>query len=809
MLKNYFKIAFRNLWKSKGYASINILGLAMGVTTCLLILQFVGDELSFDQHHVDSENIYRVDTEFLIENQRRKSGSTPSPLAAAIKKDFPEVLESTRIYRAPGVDKFLLKFENQSFFEKQGIFADSNFFEVLTYEFVEGNKTTALDQPFSIVLSDEISKKLFGENNPIGKTIQVNSSWGENDYQVTGVFDKEKYQSHLEGDFYISGTSGNIGRRFHNLQEWGGNNLFYTYVKLQKGTNPETLTSKLPTWLDGYAGNRLKELGMSKAQYLTAVGDIYLRSEGGNWAGGRGDITFIYILIIVAVFILLIACINFMNLATAKATIRAKEVGVRKVMGATRTVLTKQFMTEAFVYVSIAVVIAYIVSLIAMPAFNQLTGKELSLTFFNDFKILFWLVGFILITTFVAGSYPALYLSSFNPVKIFRKDFGKKVSSKQIRQGLVVFQFCISVALILGILVIHQQMEFIKNKNLGFSPEAKLVVPLNTSEAYNNYVPMRNVLLKNNQIHEIGAASSYPGETNLETYFYFKDGQTAKEGFHAFNNVVTPEFMEMMNFELVAGRQFDPSRFADTLNSAVISETAMRGIGFNLDNVLGQNIHSEWQGEKVSLNVIGVIKDYHASSLHNKIQGQVFEWRPQSQTNYMVASVATTDLPKLLTEIKNTWSQFNLSDPFEFQFMEDRLQQNYVANQRMSQLILWGTLLAIFISCLGLIGLSTFAAERRKKEIGVRKVLGASILNIVGLLSRDFLKLVLIALVVALPLSWYGLNQWLNSFAYRIEIGWAVILLASLSAIGIVFITVGVQSAKAALNNPVESLKNE
>ena len=603
--------------------------------------------------------------------------------------------------------------------------------------------------------------------------------------------------------------SGNIGRRFYNLQEWGGNNLFYTYVKLQNGTDPEILTNKLPTWLEGYAGNRLRELGMSKTQYLTAVGDIYLRSEGGNWAGGKGDITFIYILIVVAIFILLIACINFMNLATAKATIRAKEVGVRKVMGATRTVLTKQFMSEAFIYVSISVVFAYVVSLIALPAFNQLTDKELSLTFFNDFKILFWLIGFIVMTTFVAGSYPALYLSSFNPVKIFRKDFGTKISSKQVRQGLVVFQFCISIALILGILVIHQQMEFIENKNLGFNPEAKLVVPLNTSDAFSNYIPMRNELLKNNQIHEIGAASSYPGETNLESYFYFKDGQNAKEGFHAFNNIVTPEFMDMMNFDLLTGRKFEVTRLADTLQSAVISETAMRGIGFTLDNVLGQNIHSEWQGRKETLKIIGVIKDYHASSLHNKIQGQIFEWRPNALTNYMVASVATSDLPNLLSDMKNTWSKFNLNDPFEFQFMEDRLQQNYVANQRMSQLILWGTLLAIFISCLGLFGLSTFAAERRKKEIGVRKVLGASIINIVGLLSKDFLRLVLIALVVALPLSWYGMNQWLNNFAYRIEIGWTVAILACLLVIGIVLITVGLQSAKAALMNPVDSLRNE
>ncbi len=808
MFKNNLKIAIRNLRKFKGYAAINIAGLAIGVAACLLILQFVTDEFSFDQHHKNGERLYRVDTEFTISGETRKSSSTPSPLAWALKKDFPEVEEAARIYKVPDVDKWLLKYEENSFYEKLGAFADSNFFEVLTFDFLKGDASTALDQPYSIVISDKVASKLFGDEEPIGKTIEVNCSWGENDYQITGVFDSDKYQSHLNASLYISGMSANIGRRFYRLQEWGGNNLFFTYIRLQEGADPNLLTAKLPKWMEGYAGERFRELGIHKEHYLTPVSDIYLRAESGNWFGGTGDITFIYILISVAAFILLIACINFMNLATAKATLRAKEVGVRKVTGASKTILIQQFMTEALVYASVAVVIAYVLAEMSLPVFNALVEKQLTIQLL-DGQVLAWLMAFIALTTLVAGSYPALYLSSFSPVKIFRNNFGNKLSSRQVRKGLVVVQFIISIALIQGILVINEQMNYVRNKNLGFNPEAKIVMPVSTWETYLNFEPLRNELLQNNQIQQVAAASSYPGEINLETYFFFKEGQTPDEGFHAFSTNVTPEFMEMMDFELLKGRFFDRERLSDTTSTVVLSETTVKGMGFTMDNVLGQRVFREWQGQKFEWEVIGVVKDFHSASLHRQIRGQVFEWNPQWLYNYFLTSVETQNIPKLLKSMENTWTTINPEVPFEFQFMEERLQQNYLADQRMSGLIFWGTLLAIFISCLGLFGLAAFAAERREKEIGVRKVLGASTTSIVALLSKDFIKLILVALVVAIPVSWYSMNQWLNDFAYRINIEWWVFALSGILAIGIALLTVSFQSVKAAIANPIQSLRNE
>lgn len=808
MLQNYFKIALRNLFKFKGYTAINIGGLAIGVAACLLILQYVNEEFSVDQHHQNAHNIYRVDTEFTIDDQDFKSSSTPSPLAKAMQEDFPEVIQTARVNKIPNVTKWLLKYDDEAFFETNGIFADSTLFEVLTFDFLKGDKTTALNQPFSVVLSKKVAQKLFGNDEPIGKTIEIGSSWGNNEYKVTGVFDKNKYSSHLAGNFYVSAMSGNIGRRYYRLQEWGGNNLFYTYITLQEGTKKEDLDAKLPAWLDKYAGERLKELGMGKKHYLTPVTDIYLRSESSNWFGKKGNITFLYLLMSVAGFILLIACINFMNLATAKATLRAKEVGVRKVVGASRGMLIKQFMSEAFLYSTLAVVFAYVLSELFLPFFNQMVGKEMTGQLNNNSSIIAYLIGFILVTTLVAGSYPALYLSSFSPSKIFKNNFSNKISSQQIRRGLVVLQFIISIALIQGILVINEQMKFISQQNLGFNPEAKIILPINTQEVYEEIIPLKNELLKNSQIKQVATTSDYADGSNMESYFFFKEGQNSNQGFHCLMTAVTPEYMEMMDFQLIKGRFFNPNRLADTINTAIISEKMVHGMGFTIDNVIGQKVLYEWDGVSYPKEVIGVVKDFHAGSLHYEIQGQIFEWNPD-YANYIVAEVQTKNLPSVLKSMKQTWSNIHPEVPFEYHFLEAQLQKNYEADQRMNTLIFWGTMLAIFISCLGLLGLAAFAAERREKEIGIRKILGASITNIVSMLSKDFVKLILIALALATPIAWYAMNNWLQNFHYHIDMPWWSYALAGVLAIIVALATIGFQSLKAARLNPVESLRNE
>ncbi|MCO6487730.1 MAG: ABC transporter permease [Phaeodactylibacter sp.] len=809
MLSNYFKIALRNLFKFKGYAGINILGLAIGLACCLLIVQYVRYEWSYDQHHRNGEDIYRVSTTFRVGERSEKTGTTPSPLAFAIKQDFPEVVESARVFKAPGVDKFVLKTGDRAFTEEKGVYADSTFFRLLTYDFVAGDPEHALDEPFSAVLSRRLAGKLFGNENPIGKVVDIESLWGEAPYTVTGVFDQDAHQSHIEANLYISSMSGDVGRRFYRLEEWGGNNLFYTYIQLRPGTSPKALEEKLPAWLEGYAGDRLRQLGFSKEHFLEPVGDIYLRPETSNPVGPVGSLSYLYILGSIAAFILFIACINFMNLATAKATVRAQEVGIRKVIGATRATLLKQFLSEALLYTCFAIVLAYAVANLALPVFNQLMGRELTANLVQDRVLLLVLLGFVLLTAGLAGGYPAAYLSSFSPTQIFQGNLGSQLSAQRVRKGLVAVQFVVSIALIQGILVIHQQMQYIRNKNLGFDKEQKIIIPYHSEASYANFTAFKNEILKEGLATAAGGTSSYPGSFNIEDMIMYGEGQVSEEGHHAFMTYIDPDYLRLMQFELAEGRFFDRNRIADTARATVINETLARGLGYTPESAVGKRMFFNWGEEQYSFRIIGVAKDFHASSLHRKIDGCAFFWDNREAHNFLVANVQMGRLDETTGRLEALWNRLNPDAPFEYYFLDEELQQNYLADRRMGGLVLWGTLLAIFVSCLGLLGLATFSAERRAREISVRKVLGATVANIVALLSKDFLRLVLIAFVLATPLAWYFMNGWLQEFEYHIAMPWWAFGLAGALSVAIAFAAIGWQALRAARANPAGALRSE
>lgn len=809
MWYNYIKIALRGLKKFKGYASINIFGLAIGLACCLLIIQYLRDEWTIDKHHAHSGQLYRVVTEFIIGNSIDATATTPSPLAQAIRTDFPEVVQSARLIKAPGVDKYLLKYEDRAYFEPKGIYADSTLFQLFTYDFVAGDPLHALDQPNSVVLSTTIAHKLFQEENPIGQSIKIESHWGNEFFEVTGVFESSTYSSHLDADFFLSMNSGALGRRFYRLQEWGGNNLFYTYLRLQPGTDAATLEAKLPTWLESYAGERLRQMGFRKRHFLEPMEDIYLYSDVALQPGPTGDIAYFYILGSIALFVLLIACINFMNLATAKATVRSQEVGVRKVIGATRSTLFGQFMSEAFVYTLLAVSIAFLVAELLLPVFNQMLGKELGLNVLKDPAVLFILCGFVVLTTLVAGSYPALYLSSFQPMKIFRGSFNDRFSAQNIRKGLVVLQFIISVALIQGVIVINEQMRYIKNKNLGFNPQQKILVPLNSPNAYDNFYTLKEEILGDSRVIDASAVSSYPGSINFEDMIMFGEGKTAEEGHQGYMTFIEPNYLDLMEFELLEGRLFSYEHLSDTLNSVIVNEKLAQDLGYTPETAVGHKMYYEWSERRYDFTIVGVVKDFHAKSLHDPIEGQSFLFRPNDAHNYLIAKVESADLPGLLTSMEASWKQVNPEEPFQYYFLDRQLQQNYQSDQQLGRLILWGTFLAIFISCLGLLGLVTFAAERRLKEIGVRKVLGASVANIIGLLSKDFLYLVFIALLIASPLAWYAMNRWFQNFHYHVDMPLWAYLVGGVLAIMIALLTTFWQGLKAARVNPIKSLRTE
>jgi len=809
MWYNYIKIALRSLRKFKGYASINIFGLAIGLACCLLIIQYLRDEWVIDKHHDFGGDIHRVATEFIIGNVTDPTATTPSPLAAAIQTDFPEVVQSARIIKAPNVDKYLLKYQDKAYFEEKGVYADSTLFQILTYDFVAGDPEHALDKPMSVVLSRPIAEKLFGDQSPVGQSIKIESLWGDELFEVTGVFDPSTYRSHIDADFFLSMNSGALGRRFHRLQEWGGNNLFYTYVQLQAGTDVAALEAKLPDWLEGYAGDRLRQMGFSKRHFLEPVEDIYLYSEVGLQAGPTGDIAYFYILGSIALFILLIACINFMNLATAKATIRSQEVGVRKVIGATRSSLFGQFMSEAFVYTLLAVSIAFLVAEILLPVFNQMLGKDLHLNMLQDPIVILILFSFVVLTTLVAGSYPSMYLSSFQPIKIFRGSINDRFSAQNIRKGLVVLQFIISIALIQGVIVINEQMNYVQNKHLGFNPQQKLLVPLNSPNSYDNFYTLREEVLRDSRVINASGVSSYPGSTNMEDMIMFGEGKTAEEGQQAYMTFIEPDYLDLMEFELLEGRLFSNEHLADTLNSIIVNEKLAKNLGYSSETAIGRKMFYEWRDRRFDFTIVGVVKDFHTKSLHTAIEGQSFFFNPGNAHNYLIANVESNDLPGLLESLENSWNRVNPEEPFQYYFLDQQLQQNYQADQRLGKLILWGTFLAIFISCLGLLGLVTFAAERRLKEIGVRKVLGASVPNIIGLLSKDFLYLVLIALLIASPLAWYAMNRWFQNFHYHVDMPiWAYIV-GGILAIFIALLTTFWQGLRAANVNPIKSLRTE
>lgn len=809
MFRNYLKIALRNFLRFKGYTMLNTLGLAVGIAASLLIVQHVRDELRCDQFINDGDRLYRVGTAFNLGTESTLTAMSPAPLAQTLVQDYPEIEASVRLLKAPSVEKYLIQYENQSFFESKGYLVDSTFFQLFTFRFSEGNPANALSQPNSVVLSRQLAEKIFGRQSPLNKTLKFKDVFGEYELSVRGVTDPELEKSHIDGNFYINMRGTPAGQRFGSLEEWAGNNMFYTYVRLKPGASPDAFEAKLPALVEAKAGERLRTLGFQKRHFLEPVQDIYLHSSVVYPVGPTGNITMVYVFSAIALFILLIACINFMNLATAKSTIRAREVGVRKVVGASRQMLIQQFLSESFVLSFIAVLLAVVGAYVALPYFNQLAGKELQLSFRQDPSLLLWLTGITLFTALLAGSYPALYLSRFSPVNIFRGKVGKQFSAQQIRRALVVLQFIVSIALIQGIFVIQQQMAYVQSKDLGFEREGQLVVQLNTTQAMENFPALKTEAAKITDIRSVTGVSSIPGGPNIEDMLFYAEGKPQDETVHSHIYYTDREYLENMKFKLLAGRYFDEGRSADSTRSVIISRYLMQSLGYTLENAIGRKFFWNWDGTQHEQEIIGVVQDFHATTLRDAIDGHTFFWASEPRFPYLIATVSMGNIPNLINSLHSVWARFNPGEPFEFYFLDDKLQQAYLDDQRTARLVTGFTGLALFISCLGLFGLAAFAAESRTKEIGVRKVLGATIGDIISLLSRDFILLILVAILIASPLAWYIMNQWLQDFKYHVPMPWWAFGAAGLIALVLMLLTVSWHSVKAAVANPVNSLNRE
>ncbi|MXV14852.1 ABC transporter permease [Hufsiella ginkgonis] len=824
MLRNYLHIALRNLLKKKGFTFINISGLAIGMTCVILISLYVKNELSYDRSFNDSDRIFRVNINGKMGAEEFYAGYTPPTAGSALLRNFPEVESFARIYR-PGekVIRYKKGGDDRLFTEK-GIFGvDSNFFEVLNYPLKQGDQATCLRELNSIVISEEIAKKYFGDADPLGKELLYDVDGYP--FVVTGVLAKQTNPVSLQFDVVMPVNNFRDVHRFSWSWVWLN---MATYVKLKKNVPADAaaiarLEAKFPAMMKVEAVSAFARIGQPYEEFLKKGGkwdlhlqplkDIHLRS-GAVQSGvtDQGDIKYVYIFSLVALFVVLLACVNFMNLSTAQSAKRAREVGVRKVLGSARKQLIGQFLAEAFLFSVIASAIALIAVKLTLPWFNQLAGKSLVFSSFFTNGTWLILVLLILFSGFVAGSYPAFVLTSFNPVTVLKGTGlpGGHRGSRNLRSGLVVFQFTVSTALIICTMVVYNQLHYAQHRDLGLTKENVIVIA-NSKRLGESEKAFRNEVAQLPQVLNASITTGVPTKDAFGDFYVpiagDEDKQVAKD-LTLNSYMADDDFISSMGLKLVAGRAFS-KEFKDSA-SIILNETAVKQIGWK--KPLGQLIRYPG-GHMESYKVIGIVRDFNVESLHYAVTPfALFHTSSHTydiRSSYVVVRVAPGDPSHVVKALQDKWRVFSPATPFDYSFLDTDFDMLYRADQRIGAVFGTFTGLSIFVACLGLFALVAFTAEQRTKEIGIRKVLGSSVSGIVRLLSKDFIVLVVIAIVIASPLAWWAMHYWLQDFTYRVTIGWWVFAGAAAVAVFIALLTVSFQAVKAAMANPVRSLRNE
>lgn len=795
MFTNQLKAALRNMLKHRGYTFINIAGLSVGIAVCLLIFLWVRDELTYDRFHTHADRIHRALWEARFGDNEWKIALVPVPLAGALKSEFPEVEETTRFVAAG----FTLKKGEEFVREQNFLFVDEHFFKVFSGEWISGDPKTALQSPDAIVMTQKSARRYFGEEDPVGKTLLRNDN---QPFRVTGVVRDYPRQSHMQFEFLASIQ--NIPNVEQRKDHWGSATC-YTYFLLRPGANADELQAKLQAYVDKNVSDEAFSEGNNYSSFpFQALTDIHLKSNVDAELTPNGNSVYVYIFSVVALIILALACINFVNLTTARSLTRAREVGIRKVLGSQRRQLIRQFFGEAALYVVLAAGLSLALTRLVLPFFNQFSGKELTLDFFSSPFLPALTGGLILVTTLLSGAFPAYVLSGFSPLSVIKGQMGGRQGGNWLRKTLVVAQFCISTGLIIGTLIVQSQLRYLQNVNLGFNKEQVLVLKRATSLG-NNYGPFLEQMKKLPAVERISTAQFLPGDGFDSTVF--EPEQPANFKATSLNySFVDPGFVETVQLELADGRNFASGMTTDS-SACLINETAARRLGW--DNPIGRQLNF---GGQSPFTVVGVVKDFNFRSLHQEIEPIVLMMSPWKLQNIAVR-VHAGDMAANVAAIQTLWKELAPGAAFEYTFLDQHYDEQYKAEQRMGQVFSVFSVLAILIACLGLFGLAAFMAEQRRKEIGIRKVLGATVSGVVTLLSKDFLKLVLIALILVSPLAWYLMNNWLTRFAYHIPMDfasiWWVFAVAGLAAILIAGLTVSFQSIRAAVSNPVDSLRSE
>lgn len=809
MISNYLKIAFRNLMKYKFISFINLFGLTVGLTCCLLILTYILNELSYDRYSKNSDNIYRVTRSFNNPETGAPSlnlGTVAPPFGPLLVNDFKEIKKITRLLPNGQTP---MRYEDKMFNEQNVFYADENLFDFFKVDVVKGNPAKALNDPFCVMLSETVAKKYFGNDEALNKMIRIDNNVN---LKVTGVYKSFPPNAHVHPEIMVSFNTLKDTAIYGEEQlrtNWG-NNSFFTYLLMPEGFEPKKLEKQFPAFLDRHMNDGAQakfKPSQWTALSLQKLTDIHLYSHTDFEAEENGDIKRVYIFSAIALFILLIACINYMNLSTARSALRAREIGVRKVVGAQRKEIIAQFLSESVMVSFLALIIALALTWISLPWLNKLSGQQLNINALFTWKIFIPVVLVPFIVGTLSGIYPALFMSSFRPVMVLKGLFKAGGGNISFRQVLVTLQFAISIILIISTAVVFKQLRYMQQKSLGFDREHVVTLPYNIG-LNERYEAFRNELLGNSNIKDAGRSSRIPTGRLLDAMGSQIDRGDSLAPTNADIKFVAADhdFVTTYGVKIVAGRNFTRDFSTDT-GSFLVNEAAVRVLGLK-DNqeAIGKNF--QYGGRRGQL--IGVFNDFHFESMHQKIVPLVL-LVPRSQNNYGALSIKISgnNIPAALAHIENTWRKFLPETPYQYTFLDENFDRLYQSELRQGTIFTVFACIAIFIACLGLFGLSAFAITQRIKEIGIRKVLGADVSTIVTLLSKDFLKLVLIAAVIAFPVAWYAMHSWLEDFAYRINIPWWIFILAGILAAIVALFTISFQAIKAALANPVKSLRTE
>ena len=792
MIKNYFIIALRNLRKNKAFSFINILGLTIGITVCMMIFLFIINEFSFDNFHKDGDRIYRVMRGFENEGKSSRVAYLSGPYAPALMNDFKGEIEN--VVRINQNDD-LITIGNRSFHEKKVIDADSNFFRFFSFSLLKGNRQTVLQNPHSVVLTETTARKYFGSiDNAMGKTIIMDKDLP---LKVTGIAKDIPSNSHIEFDLVVPLEN---YKDMSTMTVWINNGL-YTYVKLAPHVKEAQVEKQFPAFVEKYLGGDLKKYGFHWTLSLTPLKDVYFDDAAFDGVK-HGDKTVVYIFLSVAILILLIACINFMNLSTIRAAERSKEVGLRKVLGALRHNLVWQFIGESLLLTTISCILAVGLLMLAMPWYNQLLGYSLMVSW-NALPIWLFLGGVIIIVGFLAGSYPAFFLSAFSPIEALKGKLRLGKGGSTFRQALVVVQFSISVFLIIGTIIITKQMNYVKNKQLGYNQEQTVVVPIDNNDIFKNMNAFKTSLQNESNVQSVSLMSGEPGGF-FDGHVFDVEGHS--ERWNSRTEFADFEFVKTLGLKIIAGRDFSSAFPTDTTDAVLINKTFATKLGWTPEQAIGKWIQNTVR-DTAKRRIIGVVADFNFQSLKSDIEPLVIA--PNMDRRVALIKLAPGNIQAGVELIQKAYKKVASAYPFEYRFLDQQFDKLYKKDLRQQTILTVFACLAIFVACLGLFGLASFTATKRYKEIGVRKVLGSSVKGIVLLLSKDLLKPVLIATCIALPAGYWAMNRWLQNFAYKTTLSWWIFALAAFITILIALITVCFKAIKAAVANPVESLRSE